>query len=819
MWLDRHLERLTRHHGPIVFAAGEEFGAAHVLAGLGVKGTPVAWLEIAPHERDDGVNVGNKLGVALRRALGTELIPSALPYQTVVRTLARDSALLGPLWLALSGAEHHPELAGALLDLHHSEFRIVLEGARSPETTLPRDTLLIGESELALTPDEALAVADGELGDEIAEMLCASDGALERFLLALNERLGRPAPLRPSPDGPRFIPGSESEAEPRALLAMLLEQRRSLPALELAVRSFPERVPEVLARIGRDLHARGLHGRMWALLEHLPAAVQSDERVLFWRLSSAFRLGKIDRLAPAIEAHLKWHESPELRAMYAGATLPPAQARREARRAYDAARTPLTAYHWGRQADPAQGVEILTESVRLAESVGDDYAVVRNAGALSARHLHLGEYREAITWGGWALAEFERRHLGDGGRRARIVNTWAYARILAGETAGLEELLLEQEEIWAQAHPVLARTYRGTLADLLMSLGRPAEALVHYRLVYDSSDRPRIGRAALGLTRALVDLGEIAAAKRVADEATDLTRGEEAIFRAPALLAGGVACSFTDPREASTLLSGARRAFAHAPAADLQAQLALHELFTRLQLEGVAGARRILETHRALLRPLSGHGLRLLSGPEGAFREVWELLADDPPQLELRFLGRSEVWFGSQRVHLSQLLAEILALLALAEQPLDLGMLEFRLYGDGGHRQALKVAVARLRKAVPISAHPYRIAVPYRADFVELEAHLRCGQIGEAIDLYRGPLLPGSEIRAIREHDEVMIEALRESALAQRDVESLLQLQRLCPGDLQILETALEAVGTGDPRAPLIRARATRALLDYGVEA
>ena len=128
------------------------------------------------------------------------------------------------------------------------------------------------------------------------------------------------------------------------------------------------------------------------------------------------------------------------------------------------------------------------------------------------------------------------------------------------------------------------------------------------------------------------------------------------------------------------------------------------------------------------------------------------------------------------------------------------------------------MAVARLRKLVPLSAHPYRITVPFSTDFLELEAHLRNGEIGAAIDLYRGPLLPDSEVHTIREYNDVIIEGLRRSALEQRDVEALLHLQQRYPDDLQILETVLEAVGKGDPRAPLIRVRADRVQLDYGAE-
>ncbi len=808
MWPERLHDRITHHPGPTLIVAEALFGGSYLIASLSSERRPLIWLELASHDASDAVMLGNRLSAALTRALGSNLISKALPYPAVVAALRRDAPFLGPLTLAASGVHHAPDLARALLDLHSPDLRVVLEAPhRPPGVALASEVLIVQPSDLGLTHEEARQFAGDSLGLELEateELLEATDGAYEPFMIALSERLGLPTPLRPGPEGPRFAPGTEPEVDPEALFDVLLERRRWLAALELAVSTLPDRTPQVLVRAGHTLNGSGLHGRMWELLEALPKILRRHETVLFWRPAAAFRVGQLEAVLPEVRWHLERFEAPELRALHAGTTLAPAQALAEVERAYGAAQTPLTAFHLGRLRAPAEGVPILRQAVKLAEAEGPSDAVVRNAGALASQLLHLGEYREAISWSRWALGEFERLALEDGQRRARIVNTWAYARILAGEVGGLEQLLEDHEGIWAEVHPILARTYRSTLADLDLAQGRPGEALVHYRRIYERGDRRRLGRSALGLVRALIDLGEGAEARQVAEEAVDLTRGEEAAFRAPALLAHAVALCLHSPREALSRLLEARRAYADSPSAARQAQLALHQAMVKFQLEGKEAGRAELARAREQLTPLTANGLRLLSGPEAQFRELWSLLEHEAPALEMRFLGRREVWLHHKPIKVSELLAEILAVLALAKRPLELGTLQTHLYGDGGNRKALKVAVARLRKLVPITPHPYALAVPFKADFLEIEHNLEKGLLTNALELYGGALLNDSESPVVRH-----------AALERRDPEALLRLHELFSDDLEILEAADTAIEQSDPRASLIKARVTRVRSDY----
>ncbi len=181
----------------------------------------------------------------------------------------------------------------------------------------------------------------------------------------------------------------------------------------------------------------------------------------------------------------------------------------------------------------------------------------------------------------------------------------------------------------------------------------------------------------------------------------------------------------------------------------------------------------------------------------------------------MRFLGRREVWLHHKQIKVSELLAEILTVLALAKRPLELGTLQAHLYGDGGNRKALKVAVARLRKLVPITPHPYALAVPFKADFLEIEHNLEKGLLTNALELYGGALLNDSESPVVRQHDGVIADALRHAALERRDPEALLRLHELFSDDLEILEAADTAIEQSDPRASLIKARVTRVRSDY----
>jgi hypothetical protein len=194
---------------------------------------------------------------------------------------------------------------------------------------------------------------------------------------------------------------------------------------------------------------------------------------------------------------------------------------------------------------------------------------------------------------------------------------------------------------------------------------------------------------------------------------------------------------------------------------------------------------------------------------------VWSLWRGQEVALELRLLGRADVWLHNQRLALPQQAQEILALLALKPEGYSLDGLLLLLSGDRGSRNALKVALSRLRQTVPISYQPVRLDTRCRADFLEVQELLVRGEVRQALALYRGPLLPNSEAPGIIEARQVLEESLRQAVLATKDATLLLTLADKLEDDLELWEAALEILADTDPRCPLVRARITRIREDW----
>lgn len=181
--------------------------------------------------------------------------------------------------------------------------------------------------------------------------------------------------------------------------------------------------------------------------------------------------------------------------------------------------------------------------------------------------------------------------------------------------------------------------------------------------------------------------------------------------------------------------------------------------------------------------------------------------------IELRLLGRCEVRVGGRFANLPRRWVEILALLSLHPEGLRCDKLAERIYGvyaSGDIRawkNALKVAISRLRELVPIASRPYRIALPFRADFLEVERLLTEGRIADAVSLYAGPLLPDSEVREIEEVRWGLEARLQQAVLSARDPEAVLTLAEKLGDDLTLWEAALETLPQSDPRRLIVEAR------------
>ncbi|ADI14485.1 hypothetical protein [Truepera radiovictrix] len=809
MWLQRLLARIHGHPGPILIEGGEAYGGPFLIDALR-KVHRVAWLQLAPADAGDPVALGNRLAEAVNSALEATFLPYALPYTYSTELLKRRLPLLGPLFIALSNAEFSPPLRDALLELSSEHAKVIaLVSGTAP---LGVWGLHLKQAELALSLEEAETLAGPFLTPSERETLWrSSGGAYLTFISSVRRLRGEALPHVPSPQGELATPGAQALVAPELLLEVLMQLGRYTEALDLAVMSLPERVAEILKEAGPVYQDQGLLARLHLLLESLEAPARYAEEVLEWRLVAAYSQSAHQPVLTDVARHLAEHEAPNLRARYAGTLSDPALRFAEAQRAAAAQATPITLYQLGRlHPDPSVGVALLKESVRLAEKEGRPYDVVRNAGGLAERLIHDGNFTDALSWGEWALEAFDRHQLKDGQRRLRLLNGWAYARLLCGQTNGLYNALAEARHLLESTHPSLAVEFRSTLAELSFVLGRFEEARELCAENLRQSSRQDLGRFAVLRVRLLLEEGEVERAVEEGRRVVALTGGEDPFYALPAALALGMGLAVRGAREAEAHLR------AVLDAAQLEADLRLSAALYLMQLGELEFA-ELPDALRRSLQSLSKNGLFLLSGPETLFAPIWETVLGDERPLRIAALGRAAVWLRNQPLELSERALEVLVLLALHPKGLSAEALHAKLYEDESTKLvALRSAVSRLRNLVPITSHPepYKIAVPYAFDAFACEAALAQKDVRGALELYRGPLLPQSEAPGIREARLYLEEQLRQTVLLSGDPEALIPLAETLGDDAELWQAAHAALRPGDPRVPIVRAHLQRVARD-----
>jgi hypothetical protein len=240
------------------------------------------------------------------------------------------------------------------------------------------------------------------------------------------------------------------------------------------------------------------------------------------------------------------------------------------------------------------------------------------------------------------------------------------------------------------------------------------------------------------------------------------------------------------------LLSATGRVLAAQPAGWLPDRVALPAAGDRIELDGA----------EAVLEPLpEGYLLRLPGPPRRHPNSV----------LSLAFLGRAQpvAHLNGRAVRLSLRHAELLTLLALHPAGLTADQLATELYGPRGNPVSARAEIHRLRAQLTppvLRTQPYRLDARVQADFLDVRAALAGGRIGEAVDAYRGPLLPRSEAPGIRDEREELFAILRRAALIRADTAALWHLSALpeAAHDQELHQRLHRLLPPTDPRTPLI---------------
>lgn len=117
-------------------------------------------------------------------------------------------------------------------------------------------------------------------------------------------------------------------------------------------------------------------------------------------------------------------------------------------------------------------------------------------------------------------------------------------------------------------------------------------------------------------------------------------------------------------------------------------------------------------------------------------------------ELEIHALGQPRVIYQGQTIKIPQRELEILCLLALNPEGLTLEQLHTALYNDCHISTAtLKTHVSHLRHFLDgkIGSRPYRLTMPYWADFISIWEALNQQRANEAMLMYRGEFLASSQ--------------------------------------------------------------------------
>ena len=806
MWLDR-LEARVSAPAHVVLRGGARYGVPYLFEHLARRGR-LAWVYLEAPDAGDPVAQGNALAAAVNRALGSLFLPQALPFSYHVRALGAHLPTLGPLRIAVTHAELAPGLADALLGLP-PPCQVLLSAAgglelkSTPQTVLPQ--------ELLMSLIEARAAAPGLEESLLHTLWTVTEGAYLDFLVGLSRLKGEQAPAVPSPWGSRRALGDGLAADPDVLLDALVGENRWIEALDLACARLPWRVAGVVAEAGPVYQERGLYERLYLLLASLNDRYLDSACVLEWLLVAAGTIGRDDAARELVEAYLEAHpQSTSLRARYVTIIRDPLAQREEARRLAEEHPDPLTLFQWGRlHPDPEAGVAVLRQGVALAEEGSRAYDAVRNAGALAARLSHTGAFGEARHWGEWALRRFDASGLEDGQRRLRILNDLAFVRLVTGQSAGLADELWEVQGQLEAVLPDLAILFRQTLSELELVEGHPDVALNLARAIVWGAPRRELGKYIVTLVRVLQELGRPDEAAHEAGLALDLSK--DGSFATASRLALGMTQALRGEPGAAELLAPVM-ASPREPAERRVAAALYYLLATGVRFEALE------PTVRRLFEDVSGSGLRLLSGPERTFLPVWgQVLAKDMP-LRIRALGRREVFWRGERLELTPVLFEILAVLAFFPEGLSLEELHAHVSrGETMRLNTLRVTLSRLRKLVPITNGHYRIETAYAFDALETERLLEGGRLRELLTLYEGPLLLESDVPLIDERRAFLEEGLRRATLLSQDPEVLLTVAKRGE-DLELWEAAAALLGARrDPRLALAQAAVGRLRRDYGL--
>lgn len=445
------------------------------------------------------------------------------------------------------------------------------------------------------------------------------------------------------------------------------------------------------------------------------------------------------------------------------------------------------------------GLDTLLEWLRLTEQQGLAHLGAPLAAHVSEHYQRTGMFRAASHWLGWSLQLYESvAPLPEDYWPA--LHQWVLVELLLQQPQEVERRLAwhgrqdasPSSSWWLQC----ARVHLDFAQGHLASAGRASD-----QLWSSARTREQLTAIANVHVRILLARGEDRTARDATERLAALSSGLDGVTRAKALVLGGLVLSGHDPAAGSERIGAAH----HELPFPWQLQADLCEVVNLERLGDAQRARTAMRQLRPSLRELGPESLAFLLTPTLS-RSVPLVNAGFRSDLRLVALGAPEVTYGSERLKMRPRFAELLVVLAAHPEGMSNAELTLAVYGEGFDPSCCKTEVYRLKKLVPIGNRPYQVQADVWADFLEVLELIEDGRADDAIDLYRGPLLPASDAPEVRRLRELVDAALCDAALAAASPEQLWKLANRMREDLELWEALLARLPSGDPRRSLARA-------------
>ena len=621
-WLARCRRAVFPYTGVQLVNASRRSGVFVVLAELRSVKAPLLWLHLDARDSSDSVSISNRLSDALLDLYGARVFGHGTPVSHGVTRLSRLHSLLGPYTIVLSNAHLNVDASttiGRLGAFGSNVVLVVPEEAQRVSAAVFGATRAIDGSAFRMTLEEAVEIAEGCLPpDAVEELWKRVDASFVDFVGEMRARSGKPPLLEPEPSGFSISGSTLDEVPYELLVASLRRKGAEMDAFEVSARIQPDRCWELIEEAGPLFSVAGLHDRLYTILEGLPRHVlEESDSLMRWWFTAATSLGYHRNVRPSVERHLRTHEAPELRALYASAFPGPSLVA-ETRRAVAGLETPLTlrlhGFALGQVEGGDGGLDFLMRALHMAEAFRDVDQVVAAATDICNYHIRRGNYLEAQEWAQWALYQHSAGGSRDELRKLVATSLLVFTRLLTDQTVGVEALV-EEIDINEELHG------RPTTEALVSTVGdwhflneRWEESAQRHRSNVEAMPRSQFPFFAPDLVQSLLRLGLGDEASAVGNRARAMTATADTVSRAQGLLAAGMALMSQDPESAEAALSGALSLLEGNLEAHRLAQVAVCLAGLRSRLDDAAGASDALKKGARGIDQLAFTGWRLVGG-------------------------------------------------------------------------------------------------------------------------------------------------------------------------------------------------------------